>query len=267
MILGCLYKSIITTDIIKPIPGAIPYRNYAQLKNFTLVALPAKDLLVLPRNLEKSNRIKQTTGLSIINESLINSLGLGQYLDLVRFSLQRSDRFEAAWMKTSEVLESYSDILQRVRIFEYEEDALEQIGNCNAKKAFVGSAQEIEDFIKFNRNRVKLGKGRDKFLPHFNFWKIPDYAGGSVHRRMAQLISSGIYHVWEKLFYSKTRAELNISLKKTIETKQSMDTNLGVLFEITGLGLAVSTVVFCIEILILMKRKSMELSNWLNCVY
>jgi hypothetical protein len=61
---------------------------------------------------------------------------------------------------------------------------------------------------------------------------IQDSAGGFLRRRMAGLLSSGIWHVWAKVFYAKTRDELAPHLKKRIEIKQGLDTNLGALFQI-----------------------------------
>ena len=254
LILGCLYKSIITTDMIKPIPGTIPYHNYSQLQDFTFITLPAKDLVVpRQRNVFGSKKGNQS-GQSLFRPTsdLCRSFELGSYIERIRNALQYlgSERNQS-----KKVLEFYLDILNRIRIYEYEEDALARISKCNQKNAYVGDAEEIEDFLKFNKKKVKLGKGRDKFLAHNKFWIIPYYAGGFVHRRMAQLLSSGIYHIWEKIFYRKTREELDISLKRTIETNQSLDTNLGVLFKITGLGLTAGIFVFCIEILFSMVPK------------
>ena len=255
LILGCLYKSIITTDIILPITGTIPYRNYSQLQNFTLVALPAKDLQVFPREIPKG-WIKDRVGLSLFKAGMIPCLELGVYIKHIIDSLDTAEGL-AAKDKFMQV-EYYTDILDRIRIFEFEEDALTQVGKCTEKIAYVGSADEIEDFLKVPSQKVKLRKGQDKFLPHRKYWNIPFSVGGFVHRGMAQLISSGIYHIWEKVFYAKTRDELDISLKKTIDAKQTLDTNLGVLFKVVGLGLAISTLVFCIEILILLMLKTKE---------
>ena len=261
VILGCLYKSSITADIIKPIPVTIPYKNYSHLQNFELVAMPAKDLLALPRLAEKSRRPKSVRNGNIVYNVGPQSFGLGEYIGVVNFFLSEVEKETEAERVEKEKLKFYYDeILRRVRLFEYEEDALEWISNCNKKKAFVGSAEEIEEFLTFNKQKVNLRKGRDKFLTHSNSWQIPQYAGGFVHRRMAQLISSGIYHIWEEVFYTKTRDELDISLKKTIEVKQSLDTNLGVLFKITGLGLAAGTFVFCIEIVISMVPKPFRIA-------
>ncbi len=105
------------------------------------------------------------------------------------------------------------DIIDRMRLFEYEEDALTQLATCE-KKAFVGSVEEITDFHKFNQNSAGLARGKEAFLSHNLVWKIPLKAGGFVHRRMSQLISSGIYHFWGATFHAKTRDELDLYIKK-----------------------------------------------------
>jgi hypothetical protein len=151
---------------------------------------------------------------------------------------------------TNQVLTNfYNDVKDRIRLFEYEEDALVQLTACE-KKAFVGSSEELEDFLKLIRNRVGLGRGKEKFLSHALYWQIPAAAGGFIHRRMSQLISSGIYYIWEEAYYAKTRDELDPSLKKTIETKQSLDTKLGALFKIIFLELSLCISVFCFEVLL-----------------
>ena len=257
VILGCLYKSIITADIIQPIPVTIPYQYYSQLQNFELVALPAKDLLAIPREAQKLRRSKNVTNGNSLYEIGIEAFGLGQYISLIYEYLGDTDKdTESEILKKATLQKYYHHFLTRVRIFEYEEDALDRISNCKEKKAFVGSAEEIEEFLTFTKQKVKLRKGKDKYLSHNNYWNIPNSAGGFVHRRMAQLLSSGIYHIWKKVFYRKTRDELDISLKISIETKQSLDTNLGVLFRIICLGLAVSFFVFSIEVMIWMLQKS-----------
>ncbi len=128
-------------------------------------------------------------------------------------------------------------ITERIRVFEREEDALAQLATCRTA-AFVGSSEEIQDFDKFNQKKIKLGRGKVKFLLHNFNLVIPDHAGGFPKRRMAGLLSSGIWHVWAKVFYAKTRDELEPALKKTIELKQGLDTNLGALFKIYAFAVA-----------------------------
>jgi hypothetical protein len=160
-----------------------------------------------------------------------------------------------------ELVPLHDDIKNRMRLFEFEEDAMTQLGTCGEKRAFVGSAEEIEDFIKFNSNRVSFVRGKEKFLSHGFVWRIPYTSGGFVQRRMSLLISSGIYSVWEKTFYAKTRDELDISLKKTIEVKQSLDTRLGALFKLIALAWSICITVFVIEILMSGNNGSMRV--WL----
>jgi hypothetical protein len=72
---------------------------------------------------------------------------------------------------------------------------------------------------------------------------------------MAGLLSSGIWHVWVKVFYAKTRDELDPSLKKTIEIKQGLDTNLGAMFQIYAFGVTFAFAVFITEILYILFHK------------
>jgi hypothetical protein len=172
------------------------------------------------------------------------SFELGQYLDEVLAQVLND-----VGDYTNDFLTFIEEISERMHLYEYEEDVISQLAPCE-KKAFMGSAEEIDDLLKFNRNRVPLVRGKEKCLTHSVGWRIPALSGGYIRRRMSYLISSGIYSLWEKLFYSKTREELDLSLKKTIETKQSLDTNLGALFKIVVLAWLLSMVLFFLEILI-----------------
>jgi hypothetical protein len=75
---------------------------------------------------------------------------------------------------------------------------------------------------------------------------------------MAGLLSSGIWHVWVKVFYTKTRDDLEPRLKKTIEIKQGMDTNLGALFHIYAFAVTVAVAVLIMETLYSLFRKCMH---------
>jgi hypothetical protein len=75
---------------------------------------------------------------------------------------------------------------------------------------------------------------------------------------MAGLLSSGIWNIWAKVFYAKTRDELEPGLKKTIEIKQGLDTNLGALFQIYAFAVAFVIAVFIAEILYWLLRKWMH---------
>jgi hypothetical protein len=83
VILGNLYKSIITTDMITPHIGTIPYENFSQLTNFTFLALAAVDLRA-NRNapIFDNKKLKDEAGISAaeINDE---SFQLGQYMDEV----------------------------------------------------------------------------------------------------------------------------------------------------------------------------------------
>jgi hypothetical protein len=116
------------------------------------------------------------------------------------------------------------------------------------KNAFVGSTEEVVDFLKFNRNHVFLETGKERFLTHSFVWQIPLNSGGCVQRRMSHLISSGIYWVWERVHNNaKTREHLYISLKKTMEKKESLDTKLGALFKLLLCSSSICFSVFVAE--------------------
>jgi hypothetical protein len=252
VILGNLYKSIVTTDMITETTGTIPYETFKQLmhNNFNLIVVPSSDMRLkqgfAANNLSQSEVAKGEDGIAVFEKYELEH----SYCDLVAYLyliLYRTYQFPFGF--SEEILALKNGIESKLRLFGYEEDALVALATCQ-KKAFVGSVEEISDFIKFNRNRISLLRGKEKFLPHGKVWGIPYFAGGYVHRRMSQLISSGIYFMWEQTFYAKTRDELDISLKKTIEVKQSLDTNLGALFRIVALFWAFGFAMLCIELLL-----------------
>jgi hypothetical protein len=249
IILGNIYRSIITTDMILPYIGTIPYDNFNQLVNFTLFTVTVLGLRVPRESL--TPRIKKDG----IGE---NEGWLYESCDLLQYSIYRKMMFEEYKIDEGEYLAMHQDIFDRVRLFEYEEDALASLGSCGTK-AFVGSVEEIRDFLKFNGGRVKLGQGKVPLLPHNYYWRIPYFSGGYVQRRMTYLISSGIYHVWEKVYYAKTRDEIEPSFKKTMEMKQSLDTSLMALFKILSWSLSLSVAVFCSEFVLAVLSNGMRL--------
>jgi hypothetical protein len=153
VILGNLYKSVITTDMISPIKGTIPYETLSQLvlENFTLIVVPAEDLRV---RRDSKSRYKDKVGLEV---ALRNSVVLDDASDLTKYLdhfLSWSGYFSDHDAEFNDNLgELKNSIVGRLRMFEYEEDALAVLASCG-KKAFVGSAEEVVDFLKFNHNRV-----------------------------------------------------------------------------------------------------------------
>jgi hypothetical protein len=242
--------------MISPILGSIPYENFSQLHNFTLVVVPSVDMRVRERGVSLNK--KDTT------EAERNGIGL---LDKDVFLYQASD-FTKYWAsienESKDERNRHVNITRNTRVFEREEDALAQLATCR-KVAYVGSTEEIQDFDKFNQDRIKLGRGKFKFLLRNFYLVIPDLAGGFLRRRMAGLLSSGIWHIWAKVFYAKTRDELGPGLKKTIELKQGMDTNLGALFQIYAFALAFAIAVFTAEILYSLLRKWMHECYCYSC--
>jgi hypothetical protein len=249
IILGSLYKSIITTDMISPILGSIPYDNFSQLHNFTLVVKPSTDLRVVGRDLEpnKKNTEIERNGIGLLDKGVhvYESSDFKNYWNSIEPTHANASEDE---------INHHANIIQGTRVFEHEEDALAQLATCS-KIAFVGSTEEIQDFEKFNQNRIKLGRGKVKFLLHSFYLIIPDSARGFLRRRMAGLLNSGIWHVWAKAFYAKTRDDLEPGLKKTIEIKQGLDTNLGALFQIYAFAAVFAVAVFTTEIIYSLFRK------------
>jgi hypothetical protein len=250
VILGSLYKAIITTDMISPIIGSIPYENFSQLQNFTLVVIPSADMRVQRKSSDGKVSATRQVELGLLEKgvNLFASSDFTKYwrnIELMNENVSENFRYR------------HSSVTINTRVFEHEEDALAKLATCN-KVAFVGSTEEIQDFDKFNQDRIKLGRGKVKFLSHNFYLIIPGWAGGFLQRRMAGLLSSGIWHIWAKVFYAKTRDELEHGLKKTIEIKQGLDTNLGALFQIYAFAVAFAIAVFTVEILYRLFRKCMH---------
>jgi hypothetical protein len=214
ILLGNLYKSIITTDMTAPILGTIPFESFTQLGNFTLLTVPSQNLRVTTRKPEK---LRNRTGLPIVEHDSALDLGHSSYLPSYLNYLKNINwvygyEYKDGRPKEKESFKAIStlrtDIMNRIRVFEYDEDALVRLSTCKYT-AFVGSAEEIDDFLKCNQNMVKLGKGLVKFLPHNFYLVISYYAGGYAQRRMAALLSSGIWDTWKSVFYAKTRDQLD----------------------------------------------------------
>jgi hypothetical protein len=171
IILANLYKSIITTDMISPILGSIPYENFTQLRNFTLIAVTAKELQ-FTIGLNRNKRKVDTLGLRLNSDNL--EFGLEDCCAIVKYLVSSNlhlSQYKFSDKDMSELIARFK-FHQRIRVFEYEEDALSKLATCK-KDAFVGSDKEIEEFTEFNRNRVKLMKGKVKFMPNNYYWSFP----------------------------------------------------------------------------------------------
>jgi hypothetical protein len=78
IIFGNLYKSVITTDMIKPTIGTIPYEKFSQIGHFTLIVVPSTDLRVR-RNLPRPNAESELRDGKKIDFFLTNSCDLSIY--------------------------------------------------------------------------------------------------------------------------------------------------------------------------------------------
>ncbi len=143
--------------MISPILRSIPYQNFSQLHNFTLVVVTSADVRVDERELRlnrKTERVEVGIGL------LDDDVHLFDSSDFTKYWIYSQPGYVYA---NEEERNRHGKITQSIRVFEREEDA--QLATCG-KIAFVGSTEEIQDFDKFNQGRIKLGRGKVKFLLH-----------------------------------------------------------------------------------------------------
>ncbi len=112
----------------------------------------------------------------------------------------------------------------QVRLFPSQQETLKYVSTCE-KRAFAGTSAELENFSElFRKNGVKFGAGNDKFYSKTIDEKIPQVAGEYLHRRMAEVMSSGLYQLWERIFYCETRDQLDPKLKTVgTEDKQKLE--------------------------------------------
>ena len=240
IVIGCLYKAVITRDIISPLPDTILYERISQLKNFELLVLPSyitqkENGTLMARLIEDRNNKSEKTEYDHI---LMTSLSVfGEELSAI-------GRFD------SDTKYDAQSLISQLLIFPFKEDVYEYLEDCNQKRALVGLSIELENFIKSPIVQQSFGYGKDQFLPFNYYWQIPYAAGGYLHRRMSSIISSGIDQVWEKINWRKTRNELDESLRRTVEREQGLNTNLAALFKIVLIGEAIALFVFLMEMLI-----------------
>jgi hypothetical protein len=233
--------------MISPIIGTIPYENFNQLSNFTLLVVPSGTFQLTELNRPISDKLHMSRSGVPFDLKNLNPSDFAEYLSDASH-IDNDYRDLQGSNDSTAVLDFYTDVTGRIRVFEHANELLLNLGMCR-NTAFIGSDEELVAFQKFNRNRVKGGIGKTKLLPRNIYWKIWYSSGGYVQRRMAQLLSSGIWHAWKDVFYAKTRDQLDPALKKTVETKQSLDTKLGALFKILVLAAVLSLLVFFTEVI------------------
>jgi hypothetical protein len=257
LMIGNIYKGIITRDIISPLPNRILYDKISDLSGFLFGVLPNRNVLATQAlALEKIVNASRIYGdyikypkaafdfdliFSTFGEELANLFIIGPLID----STDRS------WVD-----KPYADYYNRTFILPSPQKVFQFLRDCSEKRAFIGFQNEIEEFMKYGNAKEVFAFGKDNFLPVEYFWQIPYAVGGYLHRRMGSIICSGIGGMWESIYYSKTRNELDLSLKVTLERAQTLQSNLGALFMLHILGLGVASAVFLFELLIS--------SNWAN---
>jgi hypothetical protein len=165
-------------------------------------------------------------GISLIKkdttEAERNGIGL---LDKDVFLYQSSDFTNESKDKKNR----HVNIKRNTRVFEHEQDALAQLATCR-KVTFVGSTEEIQDFNQFNQERIKLGHGKVKFLLHSFYIIIQDSAGGFLRRRMAGLLSPGIWHIWPMCFTPRPETSLRLVSRKQLKSSREWIRILGLCF-------------------------------------
>jgi len=137
-----------------------------------------------------------------------------------------------------------------IRLFASHREVLNYLSTCE-KRALIGDPEQLNAFQKFSQqNYFKLGLGKDRFLPRTYYWFIPNGCGKFLPRRLSLIFSSGIYDKWESIFYSRTRDELDPSLKtEIVEDKQKLESHLGHFFFIYLACVIIGAIVFIMELI------------------
>ncbi len=234
VVLGSAFKGVVTRDVISPLGLRIPFERMDQLRNFTFASLP----------------LEEYRGDDWLKEALKHPEGRRAYAafsDLGSRTFSSPDTDSAYW--TDHVSEREGCIYDRSFITTSNEEVFEYIRDCE-RRAFVGLPEDLGKFME-SRNDMeeRFVYGKDEFMPANHFLLIPNAAGSFFHLRMAQIISSGIYGKWEESKSWKSREELPLHLKKTAVRRQSLNTNLIVIFRLSGMGLCLALAVFCMELI------------------
>jgi len=232
LIVGSLYKSLLTTDIISQIPGRISVKYISELTSWSIALLPYQHILhpetgqdAISLNTLRHESLKfRGNGVKLLREEIFQYFSkFGNMITYAAFGSR--DRASDFYSK----IKTLKNMQPNTRLFSAEDEVLNYLSSCR-NKAYIGNSQEVMNILKYNNNRLKLGLGKDKFFLSLVSWRIPKHAGEFLNRKFSSMISSGIYHMWEVIFYAKTRSELDISETQTIERKQSLRTQLGAFF-------------------------------------
>jgi hypothetical protein len=250
IMIGNTYKAIITRDIISPLQNRISYEKIADLTGFLFGVLPNKNVIEADDwTLEKVKNASMyedfinypkaafdyNVMFSSFGEELANLFMITPYHEEVDTTL--ADK-------------PYEEYYNRTFIHHSAEGVFHFLSDCSKKRAFIGFKNEIEEFMKYGDAKEVFAFGKDEFLSVEYFWQIPYGIGGYLHRRMSSIISSGICGLWESIYYSKNRNDLDLSLKVTLEKTQTLRSKLGALFLLQMFGLGAASAVFLVELLI-----------------
>jgi len=243
---GNMYKSLITVDIITPIPGSIPVNYLSELKGWSIAVLPFQYLLdpVSSEDIDTLNLIREESRKFRGNGIQLSRTLRFRYSSLFGFLATKD--FNGTVNPTSEI-NTLLSLQQDIRLFSSRVEVVNYLSSC-MNKALVGSLQEVDRFRKFSMTQgLKLGIGKDVFMPTMISWGFSKVTGEFLNRKFSSLISSGIYHRWEHIFYSRTRSQLDMSETSTIHTNQSLDTQLGALFILYGICISFCIVFYVVE--------------------
>jgi len=245
LIVGNSYKAIFTIDITLPIPEVIAVQYFHELTNWSIAILPYSDRQDSIQAFFKDS-FQEGGGLKFKNEILPRGLfaqsSFGKILAVIPLKNYTNT--------TSAEIKLLKFLIKNTLLFRSSADALNYISRCN-KIVFAGTTQDISVLKEFNHKtkNIKLGTGKDELYPNIYFWQISTSSGEFVKRRMAQLLSSGIYSMWEHIYYSPTREQISPEQKINAAEKQKLDSNLGPLFIIYIVCILVTSFAFLIDIL------------------
>jgi hypothetical protein len=147
--------------MITPSIGSVPYERFSQLTNHTFITVWSKDLRAAGpfTEIELS---KAKGGVTLPQAFSEDSLCFYESSDLTNYLFTLMLQNFIFTFSSQKLLNLHEDITNRVRLFEFDEDALSQLATCQTK-AFVGSAEEIEDLSSSTRTECLWLEGRRSF--------------------------------------------------------------------------------------------------------
>ena len=240
IVLGNSYKGVFTRDIILPTPSKIPVELIQELHNFTLLVLPITKSMMevhkkfLYQTLEERKRTGETGG-----------LGLSAFSKQI-LSISLNENIEKAERTV------FNNIYESINVYPNKYESRLALKSCS-KNAFVGTKEELEEFMSFPESATTFAYGKDNFLTSYNYWQMPALVGRYFHRRMASLINSGIHQMWENIYFKKFQT-INVPSAKATDhhqnQKQGLRGKLAALFKFVIIGLTILIGIFQLEIIV-----------------